>query len=146
MKDKKMLAALTTAALVAVLALAGCGGSQATSSTAAESSSTAATASASASTSTAAESSSTQAADSSAATTEATSAADAYIGEDAAMEIALKDAGIAKADAMELEAELDTDDNPIHYDVEFKAGGMEYDYDIDAATGDILDSSSEVDD
>ena len=34
----------------------------------------------------------------------------------------------------------------VHYDVDFKQGGMEYDYDIDATTGAILQSHSEVDD
>ena len=33
-----------------------------------------------------------------------------------------------------------------HYDVDFKQGSMEYDYDIDATTGAILQSHSEVDD
>ena len=42
-------------------------------------------------------------------------------------------------------AELDYD-APIHYDVDFKAGGLEYDYDIDAVTGEVLKSKSEVDD
>ena len=46
----------------------------------------------------------------------------------------------------ELECELDTDDSVIHYDVEFKQGGMEYDYDIDAVTGAILKADNEIDD
>ena len=62
------------------------------------------------------------------------------------MDIALKDAGFAAADVTELEAELDLDDAVVHYDVEFKQGGMEYDYDIDAVTGEILEAHSEVDD
>ncbi len=72
--------------------------------------------------------------------------ADTYIGEDAAKSAALNHAGIAQENAMGLKAELDLDDAPIHYDVEFKAGGMEYDYDIDAVTGEVLKFESEVDD
>ena len=62
------------------------------------------------------------------------------------MAAALKDAGVAEADATELKAELDPDDAVVHYDVEFKAGGMEYDYEIDAATGEVLKGESEADD
>lgn len=46
----------------------------------------------------------------------------------------------------ELQSELDLDDAVVHYDVEFKAGGLEYDYDIDATTGEIVYSNSEADD
>ena len=41
---------------------------------------------------------------------------------------------------------LDTDDGIIHYDVDFKAGGMEYDYDINPESGAIMKAESEVDD
>ena len=71
---------------------------------------------------------------------------DPYIGDQQAIEIALKDAGFAQADVTELEVELDADDAVPHYDIGFKQGGMEYDYDVDAATGDILKSESEADD
>lgn len=70
----------------------------------------------------------------------------ADIGRDAAVAVALQDAGVAEADCIELEAEIDYDSSPQHYDVSFTAGGMEYDYDIDVATGDILTRSQEVDD
>ena len=71
---------------------------------------------------------------------------DSYIGEDAAKAAALADAGIAEADCTEMKCELDTDDGTVHYDVDFKAGGLEYEYDIDAVTGEVMSSSSEVDD
>ena len=69
-----------------------------------------------------------------------------YIGKKAALAIALKDAGFAAGDVTALKCELDLDDAVVHYDVDFKQGGKEYDYDIDATTGAILQSRSEVDD
>ena len=44
-----------------------------------------------------------------------------------------------------MKVELDKDDPVIHYDVEFKVGTTEYDYDIDPVTGDILKYDSEID-
>ena len=68
------------------------------------------------------------------------------IGGSFAKAAALADAGLAEGDVTELEAELDLDDAVVHYDVDFKSGGMEYNYDIDAVTGEILNGESEVDD
>ena len=62
------------------------------------------------------------------------------------MEIALSDAGFPASDVTELEVELDFDDGVAHYDVNFKQGGVEYDYDIDAETAEILLVQSEIDD
>ena len=161
MGNKKLLSLVASAALVAALGLAGCGSSQASSassSASAESSAAAAASSSAAAESSAAAASSsaaaTEASSASAAATEASSPAAAattqnsnnYIGEDAAKEIALTHAGVAAADCTELKVELDTDDAVVHYDVDFKAGGMEQDYDIDSTTGDILQSNSEADD
>lgn len=160
MSNKKILALVATAALAACLALVGCGGSQAASSSAASSSEasspaasepaaseSAAASSAEASASSAEASASAEAPSEPAAVASASApAADSYIGEDAAKAAALADAGLAEGDVTELEAELDLDDAVVHYDVDFKSGGMEYDYDIDAATGDILSSNAEVDD
>lgn len=70
-----------------------------------------------------------------------------YIGAKKAKRIALKHAGVSKKACRELEAELDFDkDEPVHYDVEFKVGSLEYEYDIDAITGEILSFSVEADD
>ena len=148
MGNKKLLALVASAALVAALGLAGCGSSQASSASSSASAESSAAAAASSS------AAATEASSASAAATEASSPAAAattqnsnnYIGEDAAKEIALTHAGVAAADCTELKVELDTDDAVVHYDVDFKAGGTEYDYDIDAATGDILQSNSEADD
>ena len=67
-----------------------------------------------------------------------------YIGEEKAKEIALSDAGVSKADVTYLHAHLDRDDRVIDYDVEFYSGGKEYDYEINAYTGAIIEKSSEV--
>ena len=69
-----------------------------------------------------------------------------YIGEEAAKKAALSHAGFDESAVTNLKVELDTDDGTVHYDVEFKQGGMEYDYDINATTGEIMKSKSEVDD
>jgi uncharacterized membrane protein YkoI len=68
------------------------------------------------------------------------------ISPDEAKQIALKDAGVAEADARELKVELDSDDPTVHYDVDFKSGGNEFDYDIDVTTGAIIKNKVEVDD
>ena len=59
------------------------------------------------------------------------------IDEAKAKSIALSDAGVKEADTAYLKVKLDYDDGAKIYDVEFYAGGTEYDYEIDAATGDI---------
>ena len=68
-----------------------------------------------------------------------TSAGTAAIGEDKARQIALDHAGVAEADTGYLSVKLDFDDGVQVYDVEFyvPATASEYDYEIDAATGEI---------
>lgn len=70
----------------------------------------------------------------------------AYVGEDKAREAAFAHAGVNASDASFLEVELDWDSGRMVYDVEFAAGGMEYDYEIDALTGQVLKSDWEMDD
>ena len=62
----------------------------------------------------------------------------AYIGTDAAVEAALKHAGVARADATGLEVELDCENGRMVYEVEFDAANAEYEYDVDAETGEIV--------
>ena len=38
------------------------------------------------------------------------------------------------------------DEDGVEFEIEFYVGNVEYDYDINALTGEILDFSSEVDD
>ena len=73
-----------------------------------------------------------------------TQAAASGISADRARQIALSHAGVGSANFTKVE--LDTDDGVRVYDIEFKVGNVEYDYDIDATSGAILSSSSEIDD
>lgn len=61
------------------------------------------------------------------------------IGEDAALDIALKDAGFAKSDVTNPWVELDMDDGRYEYDVKFYKDATEYEYTIDANSGTILE-------
>ena len=63
-----------------------------------------------------------------------------------AKEIALSHAGVASANAFEMEGKLDWDDGMSIYEIEFKAGGYEYSYEVDAATGSIVEFDKEWDD
>lgn len=62
-----------------------------------------------------------------------------YITMDEALAIALKDAGFQEADVTGLHAELERDDGVTIYDVDFYKDGKEYDYEIHAETGKILE-------
>ena len=46
----------------------------------------------------------------------------------------------------DLETELDDDDGRRYYEVEFEVGDTEYEYDIEAYTGKILDYEIDYDD
>ena len=67
------------------------------------------------------------------------------ISAEEAKSIALADAGVTAADVRDLKAELDTDDAVVHYDVDFKVGNTEHDYDIDVHTGKIISHNTEID-
>lgn len=66
-----------------------------------------------------------------------------YIGVDKAKSIALNHAGIKASAATFTKAKLDKDDGHYDYEIEFYAGGVEYEYEIDATSGKIRDYSSE---
>ena len=68
------------------------------------------------------------------------------IGEAKAREIALEHAGLAEADVTFVKVRLDRDDGRLDYDVDFYSGNTEYNYEIDAATGEIVSFDSEIDD
>ena len=63
-----------------------------------------------------------------------------------AKSIALNHAGVSENEAYDMDIELDDEDGILVYEVEFKSGNMEYDYEINAATGAILKYESELDD
>ena len=71
-------------------------------------------------------------------------AATADIGVEKAKEAALSHAGVAESDTVFLIAEADYDDGRKEYEVEFYAGGTEYDYTIDAASGRVLKFDTEL--
>lgn len=79
-------------------------------------------------------------------TSTASTASAAYIGVERARSIALERAGVAAGDIREYQIELERDDGRVFYEVEFKAGGYEYQYAIDAASGTILHQEKERDD
>ena len=66
-----------------------------------------------------------------------------YIGVDKAKSIALNHAGVKASAATFTKVKLDKDDGHYDYEIEFYAGGMEYEYEIDATTGKIRDYDSE---
>lgn len=68
------------------------------------------------------------------------------IGVSRAKEIALKHAEVSSSKAKFTKAKLDKDDDEVIYEIEFYAGGVEYEYDIDAYTGKILSFDADYDD
>lgn len=68
-----------------------------------------------------------------------------YIGSEKAKTIALDHAGLSSANVRELEVELDHRLNSVVYEVSFDSSGYEYDYEIDAYSGEILNSKKERD-
>ena len=67
-----------------------------------------------------------------------------YIGVDRAKRIALSRAGLSAGDVSFTKAKLEKDDGVRVYEIEFRAGGTEYEFEIDAVTGRVLESSVET--
>ena len=61
-----------------------------------------------------------------------------YIGLDAAKTVALEDAGVDASSATFSTAELDRRDGIEYYDLDFVSGGQEYEYDVNAITGQVI--------
>lgn len=68
------------------------------------------------------------------------------IGSDAALNAALNDAGAAEGDISRLRVTEDIDDGRKVYEVRFNVAEKEYDYEINAADGAVLNSEVEFDD
>lgn len=66
-----------------------------------------------------------------------------YIGRDAALQLALRDAGVSPAAIREKDVEFERNRNGAWYDIDFEVPGMEYEYSLDAVTGEILYRYSE---
>ena len=68
------------------------------------------------------------------------------IGSSAAKSAALSHAGLTESQVSRMKCEADWDDGRLEYEVEFAAGGYEYEYTIDGATGAVLDHERDQDD
>lgn len=62
----------------------------------------------------------------------------AFIGESAATTAALTHAKVDQSAAQSLTVKLDEDDGVTYYEIEFCSAGVEYDYEINATTGDVV--------
>ena len=62
-----------------------------------------------------------------------------YISVEAAKQKALEDAGVKAEEAVFLRAYYDSDDIVPHYDVKFEANGYEYEYEVKASDGSVLE-------
>ena len=72
------------------------------------------------------------------------SAKQGSISLDAAKEKAISDAGVDRNSVKFTKAKLDNDDGVAVYEIEFTADGKEYEYDINAETGAIIDKDVET--
>lgn len=68
------------------------------------------------------------------------------LSKDKAISIALKHAGLEKSQVTRLKAEYDVDDGVPEWDVEFRVGNYEYEYEIHGKTGKIRSWDKEYDD
>lgn len=68
------------------------------------------------------------------------------ITEDEAKKIALDHAGMKESDVTNFKIKLDTDDGIKEYEVEFFSGNTEFDYDINAISGEIISVENDVED
>lgn len=66
-----------------------------------------------------------------------------FISASEAKSIAFKRAGVNSSDVSRVKCQLDTDDMFAHYEIEFISGNYEYDFDINAKTGKIIESGRE---
>lgn len=75
---------------------------------------------------------------------ETTKKAKEYISVDKAKQIALNDAGVAELSSVKFyKAKLERDDGAFIYEIEFYVGTVEYEYEIDAINGSIVEKSIE---
>ncbi len=68
-----------------------------------------------------------------------------YISKEEALNIVLNNLDIAQTDLYDLSIELDHKYNTTVYDIDFKYNRLEYDYYLNAKTGEIIKSFSERD-
>ena len=64
--------------------------------------------------------------------------ASSRIGKDRALAISLEDAGLSRADVHDVEVDFEREYGLSYYEVSFEQGFRDFDYRIDAASGNIL--------
>lgn len=64
---------------------------------------------------------------------------------DDAKRIAFEDAGVNESDVTGLDTDTDREGSRRYYEIDFKTGGYEYEYDIDMESGKILKKDKEID-
>ena len=69
---------------------------------------------------------------------------EAKISKEKAKEIALRHANVNEDKVSDFEIDLDTENGALVYEISFDSNGKEYDYDVNATTGDITDSKHEI--
>lgn len=62
-----------------------------------------------------------------------------------AKKVALEHAGLSEDDVTDIDIDLDRDNGKLIYEVDFNSGDTEYDYDIDAETGEVISASRSKD-
>ena len=62
-----------------------------------------------------------------------------------AKDAALKHAGLTEAQVSDVDIDLDRDNGKLIYEVDFNSGNIEYDYDINAETGEVISSDKSMD-
>lgn len=68
-----------------------------------------------------------------------------YIGKEKALQIALDKAGVKKSQISEYDVEFECEDGVITYDVDFYCGSIEYEFEIDATLGTVIEYESDGD-
>ena len=66
-----------------------------------------------------------------------------YIGKEKAQKTALEAAGLSVSDVSKLETEMDRENGVMVYEVEFTAGNTEYEYEVNALTGEVVKAEKE---
>ena len=69
----------------------------------------------------------------------------AKITAEEAKQAALKHAGLNESDITDVDIDLDRDNGVLIYEVDFNHGGIEYDYDINAETGEVISADKDRD-
>lgn len=78
-------------------------------------------------------------------TAEGAASDSAYIGEANAKAIALAHAGLDSGSITAYECKLDREDGRMAYEIDFRCGGFEYEYEIDAVSGAVVKQDKDMD-